>query len=431
MITSIDIAFCLDCSLSMSFHLEPIRRSMLSTLRQMTNVHGSSVRTAMIKFQSHCDQWRTHSHPFTSSIDTFEQWIPIGPLTGDNSDEKKAIVDALDQSISLGWRPDNSNHRYHEKMVILITDGSPCNLLSNKCPCDSPDLWKMADELAKKNITLVVLGIEPSVICDAFYYALAKKTGGQYFPFINGARVLPNLMLDAMLGENTFRQLFGRLDVHMDIERDSLFSHSTAVKWADEMYKYCHTIADIRRLFYPYLDRMNERLINEVSVETNNWKPDVEPGSPPPGTNYVDLWSRLRNSTYTSLGITDDDDYRSRMPTMVRSPNTNLISPIYSQRPINSFDLGSDSEVDDENIRPNNNGKFDSTTSNTQLIYHRSAPDINIFSSTPVTDDEGYRTRLPTTASTDTSFTHAVSTPSYTNSYYGDSDGEIDYDEVF
>lgn len=67
----------------------------------------------------------------------------------------------------------------------MITGGPPCGLLGdsrdiqlNDCLCSSDDLWKISDELNKENLTLAIVGIEPSVIaCDDFYGALAKNTG--------------------------------------------------------------------------------------------------------------------------------------------------------------------------------------------------------------------------------------------------------------
>ncbi len=67
----------------------------------------------------------------------------------------------------------------------MITGGPPCGLLvnstdvqTNDCSCSSDDLWKISDELNKENLTLAIVGIEPSVIvCDDFYDALAKNTG--------------------------------------------------------------------------------------------------------------------------------------------------------------------------------------------------------------------------------------------------------------
>ncbi len=68
--------------------------------------------------------------------------------------------------------------------MILFTDGPPCNLLHNECPWNSNDLWRVTDEFERQDITLVVIGIEPSVVvCDDFYCALANKTGIKIFLF--------------------------------------------------------------------------------------------------------------------------------------------------------------------------------------------------------------------------------------------------------
>jgi hypothetical protein len=70
----------------------------------------------------------------------------------------------------------------------MVTGGPPCGLLYNSteipindCPCSSDDLWLMSDEFIKRNLTLAIIGIEPSVIvCDDFYGALAKNTGKSF-----------------------------------------------------------------------------------------------------------------------------------------------------------------------------------------------------------------------------------------------------------
>ena len=72
--------------------------------------------------------------------------------------------------------------RFHEKLVILITDGPPCNLFNEQCHYNSIDLWKMSDKLRKQDIVLVVIGIEPGILeCDDFYCALAQNTGLKSF----------------------------------------------------------------------------------------------------------------------------------------------------------------------------------------------------------------------------------------------------------
>jgi Mg-chelatase subunit ChlD len=91
MTTSMDIAVCLDCSLSMTFYLNQIRLRILSILSKALACHQSDVRMALIEFQSHTDSWVTNIHPFTSSMDRFQDWIDVVQTTGGNSDDSKAI----------------------------------------------------------------------------------------------------------------------------------------------------------------------------------------------------------------------------------------------------------------------------------------------------------------------------------------------------
>ena len=68
-------------------------------------------------------------------------------------------------------------------MVILITDGPPCGLMTDECRCGSRDLWTMMNEFEEQNITVVVIGVEPSAVTsDDFYCALANKTGRTVLP---------------------------------------------------------------------------------------------------------------------------------------------------------------------------------------------------------------------------------------------------------
>ncbi|CAF5127512.1 unnamed protein product, partial [Rotaria sp. Silwood1] len=56
------------------------------------------------------------------------------------------------------------------------------------------DPWVVSKKFKEKDITLVVVGVEESVIeCDDFYCALAKKTGGEYIPLVNAERIIQNI----------------------------------------------------------------------------------------------------------------------------------------------------------------------------------------------------------------------------------------------
>ena len=91
MTTTMDIAVCLDCSLSITFYLNQIRLNILSVLYKALMRHQNDIRIALIEFQSHTDFWVTNTHSFTSSIDIFEEWITIIRTDGRNSNECKAI----------------------------------------------------------------------------------------------------------------------------------------------------------------------------------------------------------------------------------------------------------------------------------------------------------------------------------------------------
>ncbi|CAF0877651.1 unnamed protein product [Rotaria sp. Silwood1] len=345
MTTTMDIAVCLDCSSSITSYLNRIRLNILSIVKRSLSEHQSDVRMALIEFQSHTDDWVTNIHPFTSSMDLFQEWINAVRTEGGNSNECKAIVDALDASLTLDWRPNTNVHRYHEKLVILITDGPPCNLLNDQCFFNSKDLWKISDKFEEQDITLVIIGIEPSVVvCDDFYCALANKTGGEYLPLINALHVLSSVIQRAILEEETLAQLFRRSDIHFDIEYNSSYSYSYVEKRARFMIEYCQTMTDIRKWLFTYRYQPIEFIIDKID---------------------------------------DDDDFESHSPS-------------------------------------SNQDYFD------HLLYEN----INIIASTPITDDEGYRTRLPTTASNDSSFIHIIGSP--VSSYRTDLDwtSEID-DECF
>jgi len=91
MTTTMDIAVCFDCSLSISFYSNQIRRIILSILRKALLFDENGIRMALIEFQSHADDWVTKVHPFTSSIGTFQQSINAVQTKGENLHECKAI----------------------------------------------------------------------------------------------------------------------------------------------------------------------------------------------------------------------------------------------------------------------------------------------------------------------------------------------------
>ncbi|CAF3318803.1 unnamed protein product [Rotaria socialis] len=329
MTTTMDIAVCIDCSSSITSNFDRIRLNILSILNEALTEHQSDVRMALIQFRSHYDNWVTKTHPFTSSMDLFQEWINAVQIDGENSNECKAIVDALDESLALEWRSMTNLNLFHEKLVILITDGPPCNLLDKECSYNNKDLWELADEFDKQNITLVIVGIEPSVVvCDDFYCALAHKTGGEYIPLINSVHVLTSVIKQALL-EDTLLQSFRHLDIHLDIEYDSLYSFLAVQKRADFMIEYCRTMTDIRKCLYTYRNQPTELIIDEINDD------DVD--------HFV--WKNI--NIIISTPITDDEGYRTRLPTTA-SAESSFIDIIGSSASSYHTDFDLNSEIDDE-----------------------------------------------------------------------------------
>ena len=175
----------------------------------------------------------------------------------------------------------------------MITGGPPCGLLAgsgetltNDCPCSSDDLWKISDELNRENLTLAVVGIEPSVIvCDDFYGALAKNTGqsfhsinrfpltyfylgGEYIPLINASHVLSSVIQSVIIEDDTFSQRFRRIDAY-DIEKDSLYRHSFVDKRAQSMIEHCRTMAEIRKWLHDH-PRLSQPQFHGLAIHPSN-----------------------------------------------------------------------------------------------------------------------------------------------------------------
>lgn len=59
--------------------------------------------------------------------------------------------------------------------MILFTDGAPSGLFTN---LNGPDPWDISNKFRERDITLIVVGVEPGILsCDDFYCALAQNTG--------------------------------------------------------------------------------------------------------------------------------------------------------------------------------------------------------------------------------------------------------------
>ncbi len=161
---------------------------------------------------------------------------------------------------------------------------------------------------------------------------------------INASRVLSFVIEQAILGEDTLSQLLHHLDIQVDIECNSLYHYGYVEKRARFMIEYCRTMTDIRKLLYTYRHQPAKFDINIVNIDNCN----SEPHSPALNMfNFDHLYGNA--NVVTSTPITDDEGYRTRLPTTA-SANSSFIcingSPVLSHRE----DLDWSSEIDDESI---------------------------------------------------------------------------------
>ncbi|CAF3841188.1 unnamed protein product, partial [Rotaria sp. Silwood1] len=135
--------------------------------------------------------------------------------------------------------------------------------VNGKCSTHGNDLWKISDQFEKQDIILVVVGIEPSVVVYAdFYCALAHKTGGEYLPMINAARILSSIILNVLFKEDTLCQLFRHINVESDLQHNCLYNYTSGEQHVSFMIEHCSTMFDIRQYFQQMLDR-RKRMVTD------------------------------------------------------------------------------------------------------------------------------------------------------------------------
>jgi len=160
---------------------------------------------------------------------------------------------------------------------------------------------------------------------------------------INASRILSFVIEQAILGEDTLSQLLHHLDIQFDIEYNSLYHYAYVEKRARFMIEYCQTMADIRKLLYTYRHQPAKLDIDIVNIEYYNSKPHS------PALNMFNFnHSYGIANVFSSTPITDDEGYRTRLPTTA-SANSSFIC--INGSPVLSYgDLDWSSEFDDESV---------------------------------------------------------------------------------
>lgn len=260
----------------------------------------------------------------------------------------------------------NSPNRFHENMIILITDGPPCNFFNERCYGNTRDLWQLSNELEDKKIKLIVIGIEPCILeCDDFYCALSQNTGlttlfilgktiffcdeylgGEYIPFVNASRILSTVLPQVIYGEDTIRQAFRHIDMN-EFERNSFYNYRLTQQRVRPMIKYCRTMAEIRDQFYTYRSRVNQ---SDMNVFIDDDDDDGELCTPP--WNWTDFERSFSQwAIFTSTPTTDDEGYRTRLPTTASADSSFMCFPDLALIESNAaIDIDSNSDIDDHSI---------------------------------------------------------------------------------
>lgn len=125
---------------------------------------------------------------------------------------------------------------------------------------------------------------------------------------INARRVLSSVVEKAIFEELTLSGLFRCLDMRDDIEANSLYNHSHVKKRVSFMHQYCRTMNDIRKWLYSYGRPTKEVEFCLPDFDEN--ETDFQVGGPLSTTYFDEYYMVL-----TSTPLTDDEGYRTRLPT--------------------------------------------------------------------------------------------------------------------
>lgn len=70
--------------------------------------------------------------------------------------------------------------------------------------------------------------------------------GGEYIPLVNASPILSSIIESVVVDEDTLHQKFRHISID-DIEKNSLYRHTSVQKRAQSMVEHCRTMNDIRK----------------------------------------------------------------------------------------------------------------------------------------------------------------------------------------
>ncbi|CAF0920593.1 unnamed protein product [Adineta steineri] len=216
----LDLVFVMDCTGSMGNYIASATQNIRSIVEQIVTSEKSDIHLALVEYRDHPPQdttFITRVHDFTSKVKEMRGWLEQCNAEG-GGDVPEAVADALHDVLKLSWRPEAT------KICILISDAPPHGLdpsNGDAFPNGDPtgvDPIKIAREMAEKQITLYVAGVEPAIVpYRDFFMSIAYITGGQYVPMIN-AKLLAQVIIGGVCEEISLERLMQ--DAEEDINRE-------------------------------------------------------------------------------------------------------------------------------------------------------------------------------------------------------------------
>ena len=115
----LDLAFVMDCTGSMSSHIETARNEIRQIVEDIVALEKSDIRLALVEYRDHPpqdDTFVTRVHDFTDSVKEMKSWLDACNAEG-GGDLPEAVADALQDALKLSWRDKST------KICVLISDG--------------------------------------------------------------------------------------------------------------------------------------------------------------------------------------------------------------------------------------------------------------------------------------------------------------------
>lgn len=167
------------------------------------------------------------------------------------------------------------------------------------------------------------------------------RLGGAYLPLANAAPILADVIDQVMLSEDTLSQTFRR--VTFDHLQENVFYRDSGIRERVRfMMENCQTMSDIRREMFTWRQRPSSPIVNEMIEPDNDDDDDVFQLPSSPTTFFWGVYP------FTSTPATEDEGYRTRLPTMASSDSsfTQLLeSPALAYRTDSDLDIDIDDGV--------------------------------------------------------------------------------------